>query len=160
MRNWRVRVSTCDLRSSSFVYAQPLYNDGVIWGIQDWGHSRDPTFEPHTVPHTHPHPILPLHSMFSMVQVQDGGGWTMVLHTYYTGSYPPGGNSQYAQSYANWRTRGIGNILVSFGCVSLLCVRSDHHHSSPHSCALEDFHHSIPRIPRLGLHRTGRRLRE
>ncbi len=48
-----------------------------------------------------------------MVQVQDGGGWTMVLHTWYSGSYPPGGNSQYSQSYANWRTRGIGNIQVS-----------------------------------------------
>ncbi len=54
------------------------------------------------------------------LQAQDGGGWTMVLHTYLSGTYPP--TSQYLQSYDEWRTLGIGNIQVNL-CIVPVAFR-------------------------------------
>jgi hypothetical protein len=39
-------------------------------------------------------------------QTDVGGGWTLILHTWDSGTYPP--TSAFAQDYAAWQTSGIG----------------------------------------------------
>ena len=41
-------------------------------------------------------------------QTDLGGGWTLILHTWDSGTYPP--TPAFAQSYAAWQTSGIGTV--------------------------------------------------
>ena len=48
--------------------------------------------------------------------VTNGGGWTLVLHTYYTGSCPP--SSDFQQTYANFQQKGVGSSSSYAGTIS------------------------------------------
>src|SRR5262249_37306728 len=41
-------------------------------------------------------------------QVDVGGGWTLILHTWDSGTYPP--TVAFAQNYASWQSSGVGSV--------------------------------------------------